>query len=419
MKKNKIIVQIIAAVIIVGAIIYIEVHKPVSISGPVTDVEVSHVSLPQTRADDQARLAVKNRLYQKAKEINNPTGFINSPNDGASGTIAQNNTQNSSQNGTQGVPFTISQFAGKKVVLVDFWTYSCINCERTIPYLNAWYKKYKDAGLEIIGVHTPEFDFEKVYPNVAAAVKQYGIQYPVVLDSNMGTWNAYNNQYWPHEYLIDIDGYVVHDHIGEGDYDVTEKAIQTALDERSQVLGLSGSTTATVTVPTGIVKPADVISMDSNAVQSPETYFGAARNQYLANGNRGLIGTQSLSISGAALQNPQPNSLYLEGDWNFQPQFAESTSKTAKILYYYKAKNVYFVAAASTTANSAGGTSVSSGSVKNSVKITVKLDGVTQSTMTIQANKLYPLIQGSDYAAHTLEIDVDGAGLDAFTFTFG
>ena len=216
----------------------------------------------------------------------------------------------------------------------------------------------------------------------------------------MGTWNAYNNRYWPHELLIDIDGYIVHDHIGEGDYDVTEKAIQSALAERNTVLGLTSA------VPSGIVNPTDAISMDPRGVQSPETYFGAARNEFFANGDSQVVGTQQLVIPGNIEANPALSSLYLEGSWNFKPEWAETVSKQAKIIYRYNAKNVYFVAAASSSAPAG-------------VIVDIKRDGVFVKKMTIQQNKLYTLIEGSDYGAHALEIDVEGAGLEAFTFTFG
>src|SRR5579862_5118600 len=121
-------------------------------------------------------------------------------------------------------PLQINDLRGK-VVLIDFWTYSCINCMRTLPYLNDWYRKYHDKGLVIIGVHTPEFDFEKNLDNVKNAVLQDGIKYPVALDSHFVTWQKYNNQYWPAHYLIDKKGYVVYTHFGEGEYDITENNI--------------------------------------------------------------------------------------------------------------------------------------------------------------------------------------------------
>ena len=145
-------------------------------------------------------LEEKNAKFPLASEISTPDGFIN----------------------TEGKPITISEFKGKKVILLDIWTYSCINCIRTIPHLNELYKKYGDQGLQIIGLHTPEFAFEKVQANVEDAVKRFGIKYPVVLDNDFSTWNAYGNHYWPRTYLIDMDGYIVYDHIGEGGETETE-----------------------------------------------------------------------------------------------------------------------------------------------------------------------------------------------------
>ena len=125
-------------------------------------------------------------------------------------------------------PLTLASLKGK-VVLIDFWTYSCINCQRTLPYLIEWDKKYRDQGLVIIGVHAPEFAFEKNPENVAKAVKDVGIRYPVVLDNAYATWNAYTNQYWPAKYFIDRDGKLRHSHFGEGDYAESEKVIQYLL----------------------------------------------------------------------------------------------------------------------------------------------------------------------------------------------
>ena len=129
-------------------------------------------------------------------------------------------------------PVTLEELRGN-VVLVDFWTYSCINCIRTIPYLNAWHDKYADDGLVIVGVHTPEFEFEKDYNNVKAAVEEFKIQYAVVQDNEKGTWKEYENRYWPRKYLIDNEGYIRYDHIGEGSYAETEKVIQSLLSERA------------------------------------------------------------------------------------------------------------------------------------------------------------------------------------------
>ncbi|MGH7249898.1 MAG: redoxin domain-containing protein, partial [Minisyncoccia bacterium] len=245
------------------------------LNNPTDSEPASATSKPPSEAE---RVKAKSLIYAQAPEITSPSGFVN----------------------TNGAPITFSQFKGKKVVLVDFWTYSCINCQRTIPYLNAWYQKYKDQGLEIIGIHTPEFSFEKVLSNVEEGVKRFNINYPVVLDNDYGTWSAFGNQYWPQEYLIDIDGFVVHEHSGEGSYNETEQAIQKALNERASILGSSQ-------VSGGTVAPKEVTPMNFAEIGSPETYFGSSRNEFLANGVKNTPGAQTLSING----NISGNSLYL------------------------------------------------------------------------------------------------------------
>ena len=321
----------------------------------------------------------KAALYPKAPELAGIDGYFN----------------------TNGQPITLASLRGK-VVLVDFWTYSCINCLRTIPYLNAWYQKYNDQGLVIIGVETPEFAFEHVAANVLQAIQQLGIKYPVVQDNEYATWNAFGNEYWPDEYLIDIDGYIVHEQSGEGDYDLTEKAIQNALAERAARLGTTTAQIATTTVT--IAEP------DLSAIQSPETYFGSNRNEYLGNGSPGQSGVQQFALP----QTIVPNTLYLSGIWDIMPEYAESQAEGAEIEYSYDAHDIYIVASAATP-----------------VTIKVLLDGKPvgsyagsdvdskTSTAIIQANRLYRLIHDTTAGVHTIDIQVMGAGLQAYTFTFG
>ncbi len=327
--------------------------------------------------------AMKAGTFQKAPELASIDGYIN----------------------TGGQPITISQFKGKKVVLIDFWTYSCINCQREIPYVNMWEQKYADQGLEIIGVSTPEFAFEHVLSNVQNAVNQLGIKYPVVLDNEYGTWNAFGNEFWPHIYLIDIDGYIVYDHAGEGDYDTTEIAIQKALAERAARLGIAAPSESSPSAPAGAVE------VDQSQLGSPETYFGAARNQYLGNGTQGQTGEQALTLP----QSPSANTLYLGGTWNFSQEYATNDVAGAKIEFLYKAKNVYFVTAAP----------------NGPIKIKVTRDGGkplgaargadvdANGEATISADRLYQLIGDSAYGVHTLEIEVESPGLQVYTFTFG
>ena len=329
------------------------------------------------------------KVYQKAPELASIDGYINTPNNDA--------------------PITIAGYTAQHdVVLVDFWTYSCINCQRSIPYVEAWYQKYAPYGLVVIGVSTPEFAFEHVYANVANAVKQLGITYPVVLDNEYGTWNAFGSEYWPNDYLINADGYVVYNYAGEGDYDGTEKQIQQALIERAEELGLPAPDFSTTTTPT------NVIPISFNQVNSPETYFGTARNEYLGNGAQGQQGIQTLTIP--ASSQLQLNTLYLGGAWDFEAQYAQNQAAGAQITYEYDTKNVYMVAASGTG---------------QPITIKLTLDGQplnasdrgadvdANSEATINADRLYDLVQGQSYGEHTLQITIENPGLQGYTFTFG
>jgi cytochrome c biogenesis protein CcdA/thiol-disulfide isomerase/thioredoxin len=325
--------------------------------------------------------AQKALIYQKAPELVGIDGYLN----------------------TDGQQINLAQYRGKDVVLIDFWTYSCINCLRTIPYVEAWYQKYKGEGLVVIGVHTPEFAFEHLTSNVQAAITRLGITYPVVQDNEDKTWTAFGSEFWPNEYLIDIDGYIVHNQAGEGDYDVTEAAIQQALAERAYRLGLATSTIATSTV--------NIPQQDLSAIESPETYFGSNRNEFLANGTPGASGSSTFTLPADYLV--QANALYLGGPWNIEPEYAQSQG-AAQAEFEYSAHDVYLVAAAATP-----------------VTVEVLRDGQPigeyagadvdpkTSTVTIQAQRLYSLIQDPTPGVHTIELKVEDAGLQAYTFTFG
>lgn len=309
---------------------------------------------------------VINKQQRSYTEITNPSGFVN----------------------TDGI--TIGELVGKKVILIDFLTYSCINCQRTFPYLNAWYKEYKDQGLEIIGIHTPEFAFEKNIENVREAMKKFGITYPIVLDNDYATWNAWGNRYWPRKYLIDINGAVVYDHIGEGAYEETEMKIRELLNERARVLDnqviINKDELASRTV-----------TQSSSLAKSPETYFGASRNEYLGNGKPGVSGRQELVIPATK----KLNTLYLGGAWNITNEYAENIEREAKIVYMFDAKNVYIVAGADVP-----------------VEITVMLDGKTIGKQKIQTNTLYTLISNTSSGGHMLELLIHNPGLKVYTFTF-
>lgn len=421
-KKNIILILVIVAIL--SVIGWIESQKPQmvatapgsddipipALSGNSTTTSATNVASSPTSttnsATSQSRTALiqtKAQEYQRAKEIVDPTGFINT--------------------GPGNPPISIAQYIGKDVILIDFWTYSCVNCQRVIPYLNAWYSTYKGDGFVIIGVHTPEFDFEKDINNVQTAVQKFNIKYPVVLDSNYGTWNAYGNLYWPREYLIDIDGFIRDNHIGEGGYDDTETMIQQLLKERAAELGtqvsLSSALVADSVVNTngalaGGAQPSSGITSGASAEsESPETYFGAFRNNSFGNGTNSQTGVSTYALPTTF----QPDMFYLGGQWDIEQQYAESGTTTGgeDIVFPFTAKEVYIVASAATPTPVQvfvdGQAGVSPGS-----------DVVTQngeSTVTISTSRLYSLVNASASGSHTLRLHIPAGGVEIFTLTFG
>jgi thiol-disulfide isomerase/thioredoxin len=349
MNPQKIIVSVILLAAVVGGIVYLNSQKASRSGGESVEIK--------TNINKEEKLA----RYEPAKEITTPDGFIN----------------------TDGEPITISEFIGEKVILVDFWTYSCINCQRTTPYLNAWYEKYKDKGLVIIGIHTPEFEFEKIYQNVLDATQGMGIKYPVVLDNDYSTWTAYQNRFWPRKYLIDIDGFIVYDHIGEGAYEETEKKIQEALSERQALLGESG------TISQPLTKEISV----QNGAKSPETYFGSARNDQ------------------------QTKLLFPNDSWDITPEFAQNNSANASIVYTYTAKDVFFVAEADAETVVEVLLDGKPLGPEAGADIIKTVDG--KSIVKIKEARLYKIIQGEKSETHTIKFIIQKAGLKAFTFTFG
>lgn len=258
-------------------------------------------------------------------------------------------------------PFTLESKKGK-VVLVDFWTYTCINCQRTLPYLKSWYEKYKDKGLVIIGVHTPEFEFEKDAKNVKEALADFGITYPVMQDNNFATWNAYHNRYWPAKYLIDKDGYVRYTHFGEGNYDETEEVIQDLLEEAGsqgvrQDVHNPGSTTY---------------------ARTPETYLGKARSAY----------------------NPD---LKFAGDWKYTKEYAVAPVG-GTLTYRYEAKSVYLVMRTPDT---------------KPTTVRVYLDEVEQKPVTVTKDTLYTLVELASPGTHTIRLEFPEGGVELYAFTFG
>ena len=271
-------------------------------------------------------------------------------------------------------PLTLTQLRGK-VVLIDFWTYSCINCLRTLPHLKAWYAAYHSKGLVIVGVHTPEFAFEHVTSNVRAAVKRLGIAYPVVQDNDYNTWDNYSNQYWPAEYLIDRTGHVRHTHFGEGEYGQTEQLIR-------RLLGANGP------------RARHVADVTPDEFLTPETYLGAER---IADYTGSRLVPGRFTSYHAAVSLPQ-NELTYGGSWRVEAQQIVA-GRDAFLRLHFHAKNVYVVL---------GG--------RGTVRATV--DGKPTGTIRVDAYRLYTVRSSAKVADATLELRFS-PGVRGYSFTFG
>lgn len=330
-------------------------------------------------------VADKMRKYNKYNEIVNPGGFVN----------------------TNGQIIKIADYVGKKVILLDFMTYSCINCQRTFPYANDWYKKYEDKGLIIIGIHTPEFAFEHDIKNVEKALGEFGIKFPVVLDNAYGTWNAYGNRYWPRKYMIDIDGYVAYDHIGEGGYDETESKIVELLNERMERLGADNK----------IEKQASNVQSDSLRAlknfytNSPETYLGAARGAR----DSSIVGMCTNGVCEYKTQMPVPQDKFtLQGQWKKDPEYVELKSDSGSINYNFTASKVYLVA------DSMNGSIAEIYIDGKLIKPEESGFDVVNGAVNFKESRLYNLVDfKSSTVNRVLEIRVKGSGMKAYAFTFG
>lgn len=285
-------------------------------------------------------------------------------------------------------PLSVGGLQGH-VVLVDFWTFSCVNCVRTIPHLQQLYNAYRSRGFVIVGIHSPEFDFEKVPDNVKAAVKRLGVTWPVALDSEMATWNAYSTQYWPTEELIDQQGRIAYVHFGEGDYDVTDHAVAT-------LLGVSPATGAAATpVPSTI---------------TPELYAGSARGTLADGATYGPQGRPTDYPDGGP---PRANdALQVTGVWTDRGQYLQSDGP-GHVRLRFHANDVYVVVGTS------GG----------SLPLQVRLDGnlvppqqsgpdLSGSSVAVTRQDLYHLIAHESAGYHLIDLSLP-AGAQLYTFTFG
>jgi cytochrome c biogenesis protein CcdA/thiol-disulfide isomerase/thioredoxin len=336
--------------------------------------------------------------------------------------VVLNQTINISDSTSDGVPSALPDLSGAtawinsapltpaslrgKVVLVDFWTYSCINCLRTLPYIKAWNEKYKNSGLVILGVHTPEFPFEKDESNVRKAVHDLGITYPVAMDNDYRIWRNFHNQYWPADYLVDASGRIRFHHFGEGDYEQSEQQIRTLLQEanRQPLPGVIATIAATGTEA----------APDSNDVQSPETYVGYQRAENFASPGGFEEDEPHLYRIPAQFK---LNQWALAGKWQDEGQIATALAPGASITYRFHARDLHLVLGPS------------KGGVPVRFRITIdgKAPGADRGMDTdadgygvVTENRLYQLIrQKGSIRNRTFRIEFLAPGVQAYSFTFG
>ncbi|WKG04773.1 cytochrome c biogenesis protein DipZ [Mycolicibacterium sp. HK-90] len=282
-------------------------------------------------------------------------------------------------NTPDGAPVDLKSLRGK-VVLIDFWAYSCINCQRAIPHVVDWYDRYKDSGLAVIGVHTPEYAFERVPGNVARGAADLGITYPVALDNAYSTWTNYENRYWPAEYLIDANGVVRHVKFGEGDYDVTERLIRELLMEAKN---------------TALPAPVNAPDVTPTSVLTPETYLGVGKEINYAGGGTYDEGDARFEYPASL----PADSFALQGSWRLDYQGATAQGAGSAVKLNYQAKNVYLVV---------GGTGT----------VTVVRGGATTTVPVSGPPTLRQIVDDPDVRRGEVEVRLS-QGLQAFSFTYG
>ncbi len=289
-----------------------------------------------------------------------------------------------------------------KVVLYDFWTYSCINCIRTLPYLTAWDEKYSDEGLVILGIHTPEFEFEKKYDNVVFATEKFGIEYPVIQDNEKEIWNDFQNRYWPRKYIADHEGYIRFDHIGEGAYKETEEVIQLLLKERANTIG-------------NVVEEKELVNLDEfrhATFRTPELYFG-----YKFAEGRNQLGNEEGFSKNKIVDFQLPGQFkqhyfYMEGMWENNKDGMKLVDDAGKIVLNFNAKQVNIVADGNAVLNIQYDGGIIS---EDSRGYDIEPNGQVK----ISEPRLYNLIELDQEGPHEIIIEVTGPDFEIFTFTFG
>jgi thiol-disulfide isomerase/thioredoxin len=302
-------------------------------------------------------------------------------------------------------PLTVAGLRGT-VVLIEFWTYTCINWLRSLPYVRAWAEKYKDQGLVVIGVHSPEFPFEKHVENVRRAAKDLRVEYPIAIDNDHAIWRAFKNQYWPALYFVDARGHIRHHHFGEGEYEQSERILQQLLAEA----GIGGIDHELVSVDARGVEAA----ADWGSLKSPENYVGYERTENFASPGGAVWDQRRIYTAPARLRR---NHWALSGDWTVEKRAIVLHTANGRITYRFHARDLHLVIGPATRGTS--------------VRFRVRLDGQPpgaahgidvddQGDGTVAEQRLYQLIrQPKPIADRQFEIEFLDAGVEAFAFTFG
>ena len=310
-------------------------------------------------------------------------------------------------------PLTAQGLRGK-VVVIDFWTYSCINCLRALPYVQAWAQKYRDQGLVVIGVHAPEFAFERNADNVRKAVHDLGIDYPVAIDNNYAIWRAFGNQYWPAHYFIDAEGRIRYHHFGEGEYAQSEQVIQQLLKEAGHSGVATATQGATTTANNDAVAQGVKMSADNTDMLSPETYIGYERAENFASAGGESPDKAHAYAAPARLS---LNDWGLAGDWKVGAEHATLGAADGRIVYRFHARDLHLVLGPAANGKP--------------VRFRVSIDGAepgkdhgtdvaTDGTGTVTEQRLYQLVrQSGDVKDHTFAIEFLDPGVEAYAFTFG
>jgi cytochrome c biogenesis protein CcdA len=303
-------------------------------------------------------------------------------------------------------PLTVEGLRGK-VVLVDFWTYSCINCIRALPFVKAWHEKYRDQGLVVIGIHSPEFAFEKDLRNVQREVRDLELSYPVAVDNDYALWRAFSNMYWPAHYFIDAAGNIRHSHFGEGEYDQSERVIQQLLVEAGNAAAAAAELVAAN--GEGAALPSDQLQ-----VLSPETYVGHGRAEHFASAG-GLV--PDVAHTYAAPSQLALNEWGLDGNWTVGEEEGLLNAAPGRIVFRFQARDLHLV--------------LGPGSDGKPVKFRVRIDGAVpgddhgvdigaDGAGTVVEHRLYQLIRQSGAVRdRTFEIEFEDPGVAAYAFTFG